>query len=130
MCIRDSGTDIILGGNPEFLARREMRRLKYEDERIEDAVSHADTQDEEILKAREKYQELYDKFNKVCQEEHAKVVEAGGLHIIGTERHESRRIDNQLRGRAGRQGCLLYTSSCAIFVKNTTFSLGKGRLRS
>lgn len=98
------GTDIILGGNPEFLARREMRRLKYEDERIEDAVSHADTQDEEILKAREKYQELYDKFNKVCQEEHAKVVEAGGLHIIGTERHESRRIDNQLRGRAGRQG--------------------------
>ena len=98
------GTDIILGGNPEFLARREMRRLKYEDERIEDAVSHADTQDEEISKAREKYQELYDKFNKVCQEEHAKVVEAGGLHIIGTERHESRRIDNQLRGRAGRQG--------------------------
>ena len=98
------GTDIILGGNPEFLARREMRRLKYEDERIEDAVSHADTQDEEILKARAKYQELYDKFNAVCQEEHAKVVEAGGLHIIGTERHESRRIDNQLRGRAGRQG--------------------------
>ena len=98
------GTDIILGGNPEFLARREMRRLEYEDERIEDAVSHADTEDEEILEAREKYQELYDKFNKVCQEEHDKVVEAGGLHIIGTERHESRRIDNQLRGRAGRQG--------------------------
>ena len=98
------GTDIILGGNPEFSARKEMRRLKYEDAMIEEAISHAETQDEEILKAREKYQELYEKYNAVCKEEHAKVVQAGGLHIIGTERHESRRIDNQLRGRAGRQG--------------------------
>ena len=98
------GTDIILGGNPEFLARREMRRLKYDDAMIEEAVSHAETQDEEILKARKKYQELYDKFDADCKQEHEKVVQAGGLHIIGTERHESRRIDNQLRGRAGRQG--------------------------
>ena len=98
------GTDIILGGNPEFLARREMRRLKYDDVMIEEAVSHAETQEEEILKARKKYQELYDKFDADCKQEHEKVVQAGGLHIIGTERHESRRIDNQLRGRAGRQG--------------------------
>ena len=98
------GTDIILGGNPEFLARREMRRLKYEDEMIEEAVSHAETDNEEIMAARQKYQALYEQFDAVCKQEHEKVVQAGGLHIIGTERHESRRIDNQLRGRAGRQG--------------------------
>ena len=98
------GTDILLGGNPDYLARREMRKLGYEDEMIENAVSHAETQDPDILKARADYKACYDGFDSTCREEHARVVELGGLHIIGTERHESRRIDNQLRGRAGRQG--------------------------
>ena len=98
------GTDILLGGNPDFLARRAMRNDGYEPEMIESATSHADTSDEEILEARRVYKELYDKYKLVTDAEHEKVVEAGGLYIIGTERHESRRIDNQLRGRAGRQG--------------------------
>ena len=98
------GTDILLGGNPDFLARRSMRNDGYEPEMIENATSHVDTDDEEILNARAVYRELYEKFKKGTDEEHEKVVEAGGLYIIGTERHESRRIDNQLRGRAGRQG--------------------------
>ncbi len=98
------GTDILLGGNPDYLARQKMRQDGYEDERIEDAVSHAETQDEEILAARATYKKLYDSFSQTCQKEHEDVVKLGGLHIIGTERHEARRIDNQLRGRAGRQG--------------------------
>ncbi len=98
------GTDIILGGNPDYLARQKMRKDGYEDERIEDAVSHAETDDREILAARAAYRETYEGFAKTCQTEHEEVVKIGGLHIIGTERHESRRIDNQLRGRAGRQG--------------------------
>jgi len=98
------GTDILLGGNPDFLTRQEMRRMGYEDPMIEDAVSHAETDDEEILKARKEYAAIYAKHKAVCDAEHERVVAAGGLHIIGTERHESRRIDNQLRGRAGRQG--------------------------
>ncbi len=98
------GTDILLGGNPDFLARRAMRQDGYEDEMIEAATGHADTDDEAVLEARRVYKELYQKFKAVTDAEHEKVVEAGGLYIIGTERHESRRIDNQLRGRAGRQG--------------------------
>ena len=98
------GTDILLGGNPDFLARRAMRQDGYEPEMIENATSHVDTSDEEILAARAAYKAYYDKFKVGTDEEHKKVVEAGGLYIIGTERHESRRIDNQLRGRAGRQG--------------------------
>ncbi|MBO6062134.1 MAG: preprotein translocase subunit SecA, partial [Clostridia bacterium] len=98
------GTDILLGGNPDFLARRSMRNDGYDDEMIESATSHADTSDEEILEARRVYKELYNKYKQTTDLEHEKVVEAGGLYIIGTERHESRRIDNQLRGRAGRQG--------------------------
>ena len=98
------GTDILLGGNPEYLTRQEMRRAGYEDEMIENAISHAETQDEEILKARAEYARLEAGHKKVCDQEHQQVVAVGGLHIIGTERHESRRIDNQLRGRAGRQG--------------------------
>ena len=98
------GTDILLGGNPDFLARREMRKLEYEDEMIENATSHVDTDDEEILAARQTYNDLYRRFKVDTDAEHEKVVQAGGLYIIGTERHESRRIDNQLRGRAGRQG--------------------------
>ena len=98
------GTDILLGGNPEYLAKREMRREGYDDDMIEWATSHQETEDEAILEARRKYDEIYKKHKAVTDAEHDKVVEVGGLYIIGTERHESRRIDNQLRGRAGRQG--------------------------
>ena len=98
------GTDILLGGNPDFLARRSMRNDGCDPDLIEKATSHVDTDDEEVLEARRVYRELYENYKKGTDEEHKKVVEAGGLYIIGTERHESRRIDNQLRGRAGRQG--------------------------
>ncbi len=98
------GTDILLGGNPEFLARRAMRQEGYEDEMIEAAVGHAENVSDEVLAAREKYQALYADFKNTTDQEHDRVLQTGGLHIIGTERHESRRIDNQLRGRAGRQG--------------------------
>ena len=98
------GTDIMLGGNSEYLAKQEMRKLKYTDEEIEDAAAHNETDDKAILAAREKFNELEKKFDNEIKEEKEKVIEAGGLKIIGTQRHESRRIDNQLRGRAGRQG--------------------------
>jgi preprotein translocase subunit SecA len=98
------GTDIILGGNPDFEAKTEMRRREYDENTISYASSLIPIEDPELLKARAEYKEIYDGFNKERQEEKAKVIEAGGLYIIGTERHESRRIDNQLRGRAGRQG--------------------------
>ncbi len=98
------GTDILLGGNPDYLAQSEMRRLEYTEEMISEAMSHADTKDDEILAARKLYAELVAKYKVDTDAEHDKVVEAGGLFIIGTERHESRRIDNQLRGRSGRQG--------------------------
>ncbi len=98
------GTDIILGGNPEFLARRKLKQDGYEDDIIDEATGHADTNDGEVLKARQEYNDAYKEFKAVTDAEHEKVVAVGGLHIIGTERHESRRIDNQLRGRAGRQG--------------------------
>ena len=98
------GTDIMLGGNSEYLAKQEMRRNKIPDELIEQANTFYETEDEEILKARETFKKLENKFNEEIKEEKAKVIAAGGLKIIGTERHESRRIDNQLRGRSGRQG--------------------------
>ena len=99
------GTDILLGGNPEYLAKKRMREEGYEHEMIEVAISYADRQfTEEEQKARDRYAELYDMYKKETDAEKVKVIEAGGLCIIGTERHESRRIDNQLRGRAGRQG--------------------------
>ena len=98
------GTDIMLGGNSEYLAKQEMRKLKYTDEEIEDAAAHNETDDRAILAAREKFNELEKKFDNEIKEEKEKVIEAGGLKIIGTQRHESRRIDNQLRGRSGRQG--------------------------
>ncbi|MBP3595842.1 MAG: preprotein translocase subunit SecA [Clostridia bacterium] len=98
------GTDIMLGGNSEFLAKQEMRKQKYEEYLIEQATAHNETDDEAILEARKKYKELEDKFDNEIKEEKEKVIAAGGLKIIGTERHESRRIDNQLRGRSGRQG--------------------------
>ena len=97
------GTDILLGGNPEYLAKQEMERNNYTHEQIEAATSYADGDGEtERLKA--VYRALFDKYKAVCDAEKEKVLETGGLHIIGTERHESRRIDNQLRGRSGRQG--------------------------
>ena len=98
------GTDIILGGNPEYMAKAEMRKKGYIEELIAEATGFADTDNEEILEARKTFRELEDKHKAELKEEAEKVREAGGLYIIGTERHESRRIDNQLRGRAGRQG--------------------------
>ena len=98
------GTDIMLGGNSEFLAKQEMRKLKYEESLIEQSTAFNETKDEEILEARKKYKELVEKYNNEIKEEKEKVLLAGGLKIVGTERHESRRIDNQLRGRSGRQG--------------------------
>ncbi|MGN1480422.1 preprotein translocase subunit SecA [Porcipelethomonas sp.] len=98
------GTDIMLGGNAEFLAKAEMRKKEYDEDIINEAVGFADTDDEEILAARAVYKELYDKFNAEVKEKAKDVKAAGGLYILGTERHESRRIDNQLRGRSGRQG--------------------------
>ena len=98
------GTDILLGGNPEYLARRAMRQKGYDDQVIEEATGFNENVSEEVLEARRVYKELYDGFKKQTDAEHDRVVAVGGLHIIGTERHESRRIDNQLRGRAGRQG--------------------------
>ncbi len=98
------GTDIILGGNAEFMAKAEMRKREYDEELINEAIGYAETEDEEILNARTVYRELYDKYSDEVKEKAKAVREAGGLFIIGTERHESRRIDNQLRGRSGRQG--------------------------
>lgn len=98
------GTDILLGGNPDYMAKSEMRRQGYDEDLIYTASMHLDTQDEQVLKARALYHELYEGYKKQTDAEHEKVVAAGGLYIIGTERHEARRIDNQLRGRSGRQG--------------------------
>ena len=98
------GTDIMLGGNAEFLAKAEMRKREIPEDIITEAVGYADTEDEEILAAREVYRSLYDKYNEEVKEKAVDVKKAGGLYILGTERHESRRIDNQLRGRSGRQG--------------------------
>ncbi len=98
------GTDIMLGGNTEALAKRELKKLGYDEDLIMSAASLNETDDEEVLKARKEYQKFYDKVDGEVQEERKKVIAAGGLKIIGTERHDSRRIDNQLRGRSGRQG--------------------------
>ena len=98
------GTDIMLGGNSEFLAKQEMKRLRYTPEQIEQSTAFNETDNQDILDARKKYKELEEKFDKEIKEEKEKVLAVGGLKIIGTERHESRRIDNQLRGRSGRQG--------------------------
>lgn len=98
------GTDIMLGGNSEYLAKQEMRRMKIPDNLIEESNTFYDTENEEILNARKTFKELEEKYDKEIKEEKEKVIAVGGLKIIGTERHESRRIDNQLRGRSGRQG--------------------------
>ena len=98
------GTDILLGGNPDFLARRTMRQEEIPEDIIEAATGFNENVSQEVLEARTHYRELKAEYKKTTDMEHDKVVAVGGLHIIGTERHESRRIDNQLRGRAGRQG--------------------------
>ena len=98
------GTDIMLGGNSEYLAKSEMRRMQYSEELIAEATSFAETKDEEILEARKTFKELNKKYKESLKDDAQEVRELGGLFIMGTERHESRRIDNQLRGRAGRQG--------------------------
>ncbi len=98
------GTDIVLGGNPEFLSKLEMRKKGISEDIIAEVEGTYDTEEEEVLEARKLYKKLYEKYRLETDENNKKVLEAGGLHIIGTERHESRRIDNQLRGRAGRQG--------------------------
>src|SRR5699024_577206 len=98
------GTDIMLGGNAEFMAKHDMKKAGYEDEQISVATSYFYTYDEEVLALRKTYADLLQKHKEAIRPEAEKVREAGGLFIIGTERHESRRIDNQLRGRSGRQG--------------------------
>jgi preprotein translocase subunit SecA len=98
------GTDIMLGGNAEYMAKSEMRRRKCSEEIISESTAYSETQDEEILNARRLFKELNEKYKEQIKAEAEEVKAAGGLYIIGTERHESRRIDNQLRGRSGRQG--------------------------
>ncbi len=98
------GTDILLGGNPEYLAKDKMRKRKFSDEMIEIASAYNKLTDPAEIKARETFVALKEEFSKVTEEEKAKVKELGGLRVIGVARHESRRIDNQLRGRSGRQG--------------------------
>lgn len=98
------GTDIVLGGNPEYLAKHKMKQKGFSEELIGYADGFNETEDVEIIEARKVYKELLEQSKNELKDEQQKVREAGGLHIIGTERHESRRIDNQLRGRAGRQG--------------------------
>ncbi|WP_324825404.1 preprotein translocase subunit SecA [Sinanaerobacter sp. ZZT-01] len=98
------GTDILLGGNPDFEAKKEMRKQGFDDTAISFASSFVPLEDPELIKARKEYNRLLEHFKKERADEQEQVKEIGGLHIIGTERHESRRIDNQLRGRAGRQG--------------------------
>ncbi len=98
------GTDILLGGNPEFMAKNEMRRRGIEEYLIAEVTGSADTKDEALIEARALYHELFEKYKREIEPNAQRVREAGGLFILGTERHESRRIDNQLRGRSGRQG--------------------------
>lgn len=98
------GTDIMLGGNAEFLAKAQMKKMSFTNELIAEATGFAETDDEEILNARKTFIELEAKYKDEIKEEADKVREAGGLFILGTERHDARRIDNQLRGRSGRQG--------------------------
>jgi len=98
------GTDILLGGNPEYLAKVHLKKDGLDEEQIYNATSYEDTHDKKILEMRKEYSKLYDHYKEKTDTEKKQVLELGGLHIIGTERHDSRRIDNQLRGRSGRQG--------------------------
>ncbi len=109
------GTDIILGGNAEYMAKASMRKQGVPEELIEEATGYAETDNEEIIEARNTFRELNEKYKNEIKDEAEQVRQAGGLMIIGTERHESRRIDNQLRGRSGRQG----DPGCSRFFLST-----------
>ena len=98
------GTDILLGGNPEYMATQQLKKENYDDNQIYNATGYEESTDPAIVELRAHYKTLYDRYKEQCDAEKAEVRELGGLHIIGTERHDSRRIDNQLRGRSGRQG--------------------------
>lgn len=98
------GTDIVLGGNPEYMAKSELKRIGYQEDLLAEADGFSETEDEKILEIREKYRELYKKYKEELKDSAQEVKDLGGLYVIGTERHETRRIDNQLRGRSGRQG--------------------------
>ncbi len=124
------GTDIILGGNPEFEARKLMEEKGYDREAISFATSFMQSDDPELLKAREEYRELLEKAKADRQSEQEKVVELGGLCIVGTERHESRRIDNQLRGRSGRQGDPGQTQFCVSMEDDLMRLFGGERMQS
>ena len=124
------GTDIILGGNPEFEARKKMVENGYDDEAIAFASSFMQSDDPELLKAREEYRELLEKAKEDRKGEQEKVVELGGLCIVGTERHESRRIDNQLRGRSGRQGDPGQTQFCVSMEDDLMRLFGGERMQS
>jgi len=127
------GTDILLGGNPEYLAKQQLKKDGLDDEQIYNATSFHDTKDVEVLALRKKFRDLYDRFKEQTEEEKKKVVELGGLHIVGTERHDSRRIDNQLRGRSGRQGdpgsSIFYISCEDEIIKRFGKSIVGGMLR-
>ena len=124
------GTDIILGGNPDFEARRKMAELEYTEEQIAFATSFIQSEDPELLEARETYQKLLAEFTEERRPEQQKVVELGGLCIIGTERHESRRIDNQLRGRSGRQGDPGRTQFCVSMEDELMRLFGGDRMQN
>jgi len=124
------GTDIILGGNPEFEAKKEMENRGYDEEAISFASSFIQSDDEELLQARKEFNELHEKYKKERKEEQEKVRELGGLCIIGTERHESRRIDNQLRGRSGRQGDPGQTQFCISMEDELMRLFGGDRMQN
>ena len=124
------GTDIILGGNPEFEARKLMAENGYDDDAISFAMGFTKSDDPELLKAREEYRGLLEKAKADRKDEQEKVVELGGLCIVGTERHESRRIDNQLRGRSGRQGDPGQTQFCVSMEDDLMRLFGGERMQS
>jgi preprotein translocase subunit SecA len=124
------GTDIILGGNPEFQAKKAMKEAGYDDEAISFATSFVQSDDQELLKAREEFNKLHEQFKEERREEQEKVRELGGLCIVGTERHESRRIDNQLRGRSGRQGDPGQTQFCISMEDELMRLFGGDRMQS
>jgi len=124
------GTDIILGGNPEFEAKADMAKLNFPEEVIAYAATNIPTEDPAILEARSKYRELYTKYKEARHDEQQRVIALGGLCIIGTERHESRRIDNQLRGRAGRQGDPGVTQFCISMEDELMRLFGGGKMQS
>ncbi|MEA4923609.1 MAG: preprotein translocase subunit SecA [Eubacteriaceae bacterium] len=123
------GTDIILGGNPEFEARKDMAKDGYDEETIAYAATVIPTDDQKILDARKYFKELHDKYKKEREDEQQRVIDAGGLCIIGTERHESRRIDNQLRGRSGRQGDPGSTQFCISLEDDLMRLFGGERMK-